>query len=296
MRPSRLSGLILLVGCLCWSVSPVVGLARVPQSLSRLTAEKDLWNRGYHYVVGTDESGTGCIAGPVVVASCVLLKHPNDDDDENNNNIYNDDEIVLKDVQDSKKMSKEMRDKVYRHVLDNPQWYAYNIRVVSPTELAKQQNTHKTIRFESRQSIQELIASSSSLHHDAERIYSIVDGKGPPLRLQVVENDPNNNIDNNNNKEEDNQQPLQRLTTRVPCRPWVGGDAAVYTVALASVLAKVTHDQLLLQAHHDYPLYGFQTNKGYPTRQHVAAIHQHGPCPLHRLHTKPLKGRTMKRQ
>jgi ribonuclease HII len=82
-----------------------------------------------------------------------------------------------------------------------------------------------------------------------------------------------------------------KLAIPVACRPWVKGDAQVYTVACASVIAKVTRDALMKEAGEQFPEYGFEVNKGYPTRDHIQAIHAHGPCPLHRMSFKPLKGR-----
>ena len=43
--------------------------------------------------------------------------------------------------------------------------------------------------------------------------------------------------------------------------------------------------------HETWPQYGFAQHKGYPTKDHILAIHRHGPCPIHRMTFKPLKGR-----
>jgi ribonuclease HII len=53
-------------------------------------------------------------------------------------------------------------------------------------------------------------------------------------------------------------------------------------IAAASVLAKTYRDEFMLQAHQQYPLYHWLTNKGYGTAEHRKAIMQHGQCPLHR--------------
>ncbi len=62
----------------------------------------------------------------------------------------------------------------------------------------------------------------------------------------------------------------------------VGGDAMVACIAAASILAKTYRDALMHDYHTRYPLYGWDVNKGYPTRGHRSAIEQHGPSPLHR--------------
>ena len=67
------------------------------------------------------------------------------------------------------------------------------------------------------------------------------------------------------------------------------GDAKSYTIAAASVLAKVTRDRLMRDLDLQFPGYGFATHKGYPTPQHLAAIKQLGPCPVHRRSFAPFR-------
>jgi len=64
--------------------------------------------------------------------------------------------------------------------------------------------------------------------------------------------------------------------------PLIGGDAASYSIAAASIIAKVTRDRLMQELDAMYPAYGFARHKGYGTRQHMDAIRQLGPCPAHR--------------
>ncbi len=61
-----------------------------------------------------------------------------------------------------------------------------------------------------------------------------------------------------------------------------GGDALSLSIAAASVLAKVTRDNLMLKLHDQYPQYGFNRNMGYGTSDHCAALNNYGPCPAHR--------------
>ena len=78
-------------------------------------------------------------------------------------------------------------------------------------------------------------------------------------------------------------------TLRVPQTAIVKGDARSYSIAAASVLAKVTRDRLMLQYHAQWPEYGFAEHKGYGTAKHLAAIAKHGACPIHRKTFAPLK-------
>jgi ribonuclease HII len=78
-------------------------------------------------------------------------------------------------------------------------------------------------------------------------------------------------------------------TLRVPQTALIKGDARSYSIAAASVLAKVTRDRLMLGHHEQWPEYGFAEHKGYGTARHLAAIARLGPCPIHRLSFAPLK-------
>ena len=71
----------------------------------------------------------------------------------------------------------------------------------------------------------------------------------------------------------------------------VGGDAKVYSIAMASIIAKVTRDRSMVEYDHMFPQFGFAKHKGYPTKDHLYALHKFGPCSIHRLSFKPLKGR-----
>ncbi|MDD5138992.1 MAG: ribonuclease HII [Verrucomicrobiales bacterium] len=78
-------------------------------------------------------------------------------------------------------------------------------------------------------------------------------------------------------------------TMRVPQTAIVKGDARSYSIAAASVLAKVTRDRLMLEYHAQFPEYGFAEHKGYGTVKHLAAIEEFGACPIHRKSFAPLK-------
>ncbi|MBI5819320.1 MAG: ribonuclease HII [Verrucomicrobia bacterium] len=69
----------------------------------------------------------------------------------------------------------------------------------------------------------------------------------------------------------------------------VKGDARSFSIAAASVIAKVTRDRLMLELHVQYPVYGFDQHKGYPTPEHLAALREHGPCPVHRRTFGPVR-------
>lgn len=68
----------------------------------------------------------------------------------------------------------------------------------------------------------------------------------------------------------------------------VRGDAQSVSIAAASIVAKVDRDGSMTLSDPEHPAYGFARNKGYPSPAHVAALHEHGPCALHRHSWAPL--------
>ena len=75
---------------------------------------------------------------------------------------------------------------------------------------------------------------------------------------------------------------IDKLHVPGETRSSIHGDAMCYSIAAASILAKVTRDRLMRELDEQYPQYGFLKNKGYGTAQHIAALKEYGPCPAHR--------------
>ena len=69
----------------------------------------------------------------------------------------------------------------------------------------------------------------------------------------------------------------------LPVQTVVKGDSLSASIAAASVLAKVTRDDIMLQMAEQFPQYQFDVHKGYGTKAHYAALAEHGPCPIHRM-------------
>jgi len=74
-----------------------------------------------------------------------------------------------------------------------------------------------------------------------------------------------------------------------PASAIIGGDATQPSIMAASILAKVARDRHMLALHRQYPQYGFDQHKGYPTRAHRQALIEHGPCPEHRRSYAPVQ-------
>ncbi|MET0410334.1 MAG: ribonuclease HII, partial [Polyangiaceae bacterium] len=69
----------------------------------------------------------------------------------------------------------------------------------------------------------------------------------------------------------------------------VKGDELSLSIAAASILAKTARDALMIEYDEKYPVYGFARHKGYPVRQHLLALKEHGPCPVHRRSFAPVQ-------
>jgi len=220
------------------------------KNTSVVSYENSLRDRGFEYIIGTDEVGRGSIAGPVLATSCCIFT-----------NTAEEELRLITGVKDSKELSEEERNAIYEQVINEPSIYKWKCAERSPKEIAES-NILKATMSCFQESIQELILEEKI---PMEVAYSIVDGKSTPKLV----NGP----------------------TPIPCRPMVNADAKVYTVSLASIIAKVSRDRLMREAHELYPMYNFDKNKGYQTRDHVERIHKYGPCPLHRTSFKALKHR-----
>ena len=83
----------------------------------------------------------------------------------------------------------------------------------------------------------------------------------------------------------------RKVCFRLPCamRTIIGGDAQSFTVACASIVAKVTRDRIMAVYDQIYPQYGFSRHKGYPTRKHIEALAVHGPTAIHRKTFGPVQ-------
>ena len=91
-------------------------------------------------------------------------------------------------------------------------------------------------------------------------------------------------------------QPQHVLIDGLPVRPFsiaqtalVAGDTLSFSIAAASVIAKVTRDRIMVEHDAKFPGYDFARHKGYGTPQHLAALKKNGPCPIHRRSFLPVR-------
>ena len=76
--------------------------------------------------------------------------------------------------------------------------------------------------------------------------------------------------------------------TDIPQKAIIKGDGKVFSIAAASIIAKVSRDHLMMNYHKKYPQYGFDQHMGYGTEVHLSAIKKHGACQIHRMSFAPL--------
>ena len=185
-------------------------------------------------IAGIDEAGRGPLAGPVVVACCIMPRNS-----------------MIEGVNDSKKIAEKKREKLYD--LITKEAIGYGIGIISQTEIDEiniLQATKKGLT-EAIKHLEENLMQKSEL-----RI----------TKPDAILVDALTKID----------------TDGIPYKSIIHGDAISYSIACASIIAKVTRDRMMRQWDEIYPQYGFAKHKGYGTAMHIKAIQEYGLCPLHR--------------
>ncbi len=85
----------------------------------------------------------------------------------------------------------------------------------------------------------------------------------------------------------DGKFPIPNISIRQ--KAIISGDSLVFSIAAASILAKVARDRIMMEMHETYPNYGFNKHKGYGTKLHMEQLRKFGPSPIHRKSFKPVK-------
>ena len=197
------------------------------------------------YEIGIDEAGRGCLAGPVVAASFMPLG----------------DFKAPKGLNDSKKMTTKQRDYCYEYVTDNyPNRYA-----VASVDNNVIDNSNI------------LMATMAAMRH------SIIDNTGFILAVDNDDVRPSIHllIDGNRFSPVTFSPPHHGI---IPYETVIKGDSIYESIAMASVIAKVYRDKLMVECSKlpQFAMYGWDKNKSYCTKDHIAAIIKHGRSPLHR--------------
>jgi len=203
----------------------------------RFRYEVELLDRGLTRIAGVDEAGRGPLAGPVFAAAVMF---PIDW-------VRRGLPARLRQVNDSKQLSPETREKLFAELTSRPEIIHAVARVDAPMidEINILRATHRAMNLA-------LLQLQPAPEH------ALVDG-------------------------------LRVWSMALPHTAIVSGDALSYSIAAASILAKVSRDRCMLELDRMYPGYGFAEHKGYGTARHVAAIKALGACPVHRRSFAPLR-------
>ncbi len=212
------------------------------------------WLLDYSRLIGIDEAGRGCLAGPVVAGACVFsLK------------LFESPDALLRSalINDSKQLSTESRESQFT-VLESLQAEGLIDFAVASGSVAEisEHNILGATRLAMQRAIEQLaqqadgwslpqVAAADPLFNTASEVKVIVDGR--PLK------------------------PFPYVHEGV-----IKGDGESLSIAMASIAAKVTRDREMLRLAEKYPVYGFAQHMGYGTAAHRAALIKHGASPIHR--------------
>ena len=213
--------------------------------------ERQQWLKGgVQYIMGVDEAGRGPLAGPVVAAACILEP-----------------DVDIAGIQDSKATTEKQREQVYEQLVAHPGVY-WAASVIDNTTI-DDINILQATMLGMRSSAQQVLAKYPHL--------SIACGSesGSIPKIQCL-------IDGN-------KVPQDMPTALYRSESVVKGDAKCYSIAAASIIAKVTRDRIMLALHERYPEYNFKQHKGYPVSSHRAVLQEIGPCEEHRFSYSPVK-------
>jgi ribonuclease HII len=227
----------------------------------KITEERKLWKQGYRFVACIDEAGRGPLAGPVVACALIFLPRRS----KLSSVKFNLTELSFHGLRDSKKLSPKRREEIYRKIIGHPGIY-WGIGIVSEKVIDKI-NIFQATQLAMRKALYQLQAKLSKTAYIIKSRYS---RKMLYIDFLIVDG----------NKE------LSFMS--IPCRTIIKGDEKVFSCALASIIAKVTRDRMMVRYHKKYPQYGFDRHKGYGTKFHFKALQQLGPSPIHRTSFNPL--------
>lgn len=209
-----------------------------------LSYEQALWNGGIDYIIGIDEVGRGPLAGPVVVAAVIFDKNHS----------------PMPEINDSKKIQK----KSLKNISDN---IKTECRVWSVGCGSVEMINNKGIIFALQYAISEAVANV---------IYQLSPVNIPYSNIQIIiDGLPYKDVTQFSRQCRDLHQ-----NQCVEYRP--KADGSIYSVAAASIIAKVHRDELMAELAQQHPEYGWERNAGYGTRLHRNAILENGLTSRHR--------------
>ncbi len=255
------------------------------------TYEHHLRSQGYKFIAGVDEAGRGAWAGPLVAAAVIMPANGK----------------IIAGARDSKLLKEKKREEIFFEIKKTA--LSWSVGIID-IEYINQYNI-------GRANVKAFEMAINGL--DMEPDYALIDGvcwKKKHYRSNqsrsVIPTEVEESLgyarDDKNIGYARDDKPLggylfgqagiqnDALFRRPATREYIkDGDAKIYSIAAASIIAKVTRDNILKEMHIKYPAYGFDKHKGYGTKGHSDALLKYGICAEHRILYKPIK-RIMKRE
>jgi len=205
--------------------------------------EKKLWQKGY-LVIGVDEVGRGALAGPVMAAACLFFSGKDFIKENNLQKIK---------ITDSKKLTPNQRIVAHQWIKKN--CFTYGFGKVEVSEINRTGITKASIKA-MRQAIKNLKNKiAKSLNNSKIKLFVLSDYFQIPHLKNIGINDQ---------------------------KPIVYGDEVSFSIAAASIIAKVERDRLMVELSRRHPSYKWMKNKGYGTLEHKQAIKKNGITEYHR--------------
>lgn len=199
-------------------------------------------------VIGIDEVGRGALAGPVVAAAAMIL------------NSETETRIFLKGIKDSKKLSPKKREEFYKKITKIAA-IKWGIGKVSEKVIDKI-NILEATKLAMEQAVKNLEKKLLLIFRDSGKLTR--DSKKLTIKTLLL-------LDGN-----------FKINLPVPQKSIIKGDEKIFLIKIASVIAKVTRDRIMLRRDKEYPKYGFAQHKGYGTKLHLERLKKRGHCEIHR--------------
>ena len=214
--------------------------------LPHKTLERKLLGEGYRFVIGIDEVGMGCLAGPVVVCAALFGRK-----------FFKKTHKKLRWLRDSKLLLPHQREKFVSELLKERELKFQTARCLPKT--IDKINIYRAARLAMRRAVLRLCDANMRIHANVtNKIAVLIDG---PKKIDGL------NFD---------QIPI------------VKGDRKVFSIACASIIAKVARDKMMRKYAKKFPQYGFERHKGYGTKFHRVQLAVFGPCKIHRRSFAPV--------
>ncbi|MEX0610050.1 MAG: ribonuclease HII [Balneolaceae bacterium] len=192
------------------------------EQTNRLIFEQQLWSEGFQKVMGLDEVGRGCLAGPVVAAGVIFEPGTN-----------------IPEIRDSKALSLAERLELSEIIKEKALFWTVK-------EGSIEEVNRLNILWASIETMTKCVAAA-----DSAPDYLLVDGN-------------------------------RYTTSLIPYTCLIKGDDRSMTIGAASILAKVYRDKYMQQLHKEFPMFGWDSNVGYPTQVHRKALKKYGYTSYHR--------------